>query len=327
MKNPKPLALALTLFTFSFGLLTSVSCKKDDPCVEKTWYKDTDMDDEGDPANTKEACEQPNGYVANSNDPDDTNDQITSDCEQLTYYADEDEDGYGDPNNSITQCSGLDTPTGYVEDNTDCDVSNADNYPGSEYMVYLDSDEDGLGNPKVSQSIAGCEPIPVGYVLDNTDCNDPVGPFIASEWIGNYNVERTEYHDWGLNSKTEFDSCYIEIVEGEPNTLKLIGFWSGGYPDYTLIINIDPCNQMATWDESIAIGYYPHDPYKGNVHWERTDKGGYAANDIIMDPENDYGWCFLDYTNKTIELYGAATIPEHNTWFKDYKCVLSLIED
>lgn len=55
----------------------------------------------------------------------------------ITYYADTDVDGFGDPDTSIISCVPV---SGYVEDNTDCDDTNA--------YVYLDAVEvdDGLDN-------------------------------------------------------------------------------------------------------------------------------------------------------------------------------------
>jgi beta-glucanase (GH16 family) len=65
----------LSLIIVSLFLITvNDSCKKDDtqtPCVKKTWYQDADNDGLGNKAVTIEACEQPFGYVANSNDTDD----------------------------------------------------------------------------------------------------------------------------------------------------------------------------------------------------------------------------------------------------------------
>lgn len=55
-------------------LFTSLnfSCKKsDEPCVKKTWYLDADGDGKGDKSKPYDACEQPNGYVANSDDDND----------------------------------------------------------------------------------------------------------------------------------------------------------------------------------------------------------------------------------------------------------------
>lgn len=44
------------------------------------------------------------------------------------FYADMDGDGFGDPNVSINACSMM---NGYVTDNTDCDDSDPNNYPGN----------------------------------------------------------------------------------------------------------------------------------------------------------------------------------------------------
>lgn len=61
----------LIFFLFLFTTL-SISCSKvDEPCVKKTWYQDADSDGLGNKAVTSEACEQPNGYVSNSNDDND----------------------------------------------------------------------------------------------------------------------------------------------------------------------------------------------------------------------------------------------------------------
>ncbi len=64
MKNLFLLILTISIF----------SCSDDDapPCVEQTWYADADGDSLGDPNVTIEECEQPEGFVGNANDLDDT---------------------------------------------------------------------------------------------------------------------------------------------------------------------------------------------------------------------------------------------------------------
>lgn len=81
-----------------------------------------------------------------------------------TYYADTDVDGFGNPAAAITACS---APVGYVTDNTDCDDTNAEEFPGA--IWYADTDTDGLGD--AGSSMISCTQ-PGGYVSDSTDCDD-----------------------------------------------------------------------------------------------------------------------------------------------------------
>ncbi|WP_343747271.1 MopE-related protein [Fluviicola sp.] len=81
-----------------------------------------------------------------------------------TYYADADGDGYGNPAVSQTACT---APTGYVLDNTDCDDTDAEEFPGA--VWYADVDGDGLGDAGASQ--ISCTR-PANYVSNDTDCND-----------------------------------------------------------------------------------------------------------------------------------------------------------
>ncbi|MBS9464136.1 hypothetical protein KIM67_17065 [Flagellimonas sp. 389] len=293
-------------------------------CEQMTYYADQDEDGYGDPNNSITQCsgvDIPVGYVGDNTDCNDEDPGKT--IIGATLYADTDGDGYGDPDFPII-AETCDDFMGNVLDNTDCDDTDGDNYPGSQYMVYQDNDNDGLGNPEVSQTVAGCTSVPEGYVKDNTDCNDLIaGPlFVAADWVGTFDVKRTYYDGDGVISFLNFE-CMIEIVEGQPNSLKLIGFWNPAYPESTLTISVDPCTQKATWNEDIAIGYYPSEPYMGDIHWERADYGSYATHNITVDPQDAYGWCTLDPDNKTIELWGVSRIPDHGVYFGHYLCELS----
>ncbi|MFN6378572.1 MAG: MopE-related protein [Flavobacteriales bacterium] len=117
-----------------------------------TWYQDVDFDGYT-TGLTQVSCTQPTGYRLGTAlvslvliDCNDNNDDINpgqeefcngidDDCDtfidegllNLTYYRDQDGDGFGNPSISQVGCS---QPVGFVLNNTDCNDSNANVYPG-----------------------------------------------------------------------------------------------------------------------------------------------------------------------------------------------------
>ncbi|WP_339627168.1 MopE-related protein [uncultured Winogradskyella sp.] len=86
-----------------------------------------------------------------------------------TYYLDTDGDGFGDNANSIMATT---LPYAYVSDNTDCDGTDADEFPGQTW--YIDADRDGYA----SSTTVSCTRPTNGFILSELsaagtdDCND-----------------------------------------------------------------------------------------------------------------------------------------------------------
>jgi|GEM_PF-3200486 len=156
------------------------------------WYEDKDGDKYS-TGKTLKQCAQPAGYVlqnqliSNATDCNDNNaaihpgateicDGVDNNCNGqtdegllTTYYKDADGDGFGNPNEFLQACS---APTGYVNNNTDCNDSNAAIHPN--IVWYEDKDGDKYSTGKTLTQCAQ----PAGYVLQSqlvsnaTDCND-----------------------------------------------------------------------------------------------------------------------------------------------------------
>ena len=84
-------------------------------------------------------------------------------CDEV-FFPDQDGDGYGDPEAGTTSCS---APSGYVENDDDCDDTDPALSPSTRW--YADEDGDGYGVP--TRSAAACV-APAGYVDNADDCDD-----------------------------------------------------------------------------------------------------------------------------------------------------------
>jgi len=174
-----------------------------------TFYADEDGDTYGDPENTLDACDVPEGYTTDTQDCDDSDatihpdgvevcDGADNDCDgttdgpgatdALTWYADLDGDTYGDPDVTTLDC---DQPSRYVSDSTDCDDSDPAVSPTATELCngyddncdgdidensaadadtwYADTDSDGHGD--LASPMNACEQ-PSGYDPSSDDCDD-----------------------------------------------------------------------------------------------------------------------------------------------------------
>jgi len=171
------------------------------------WDCYVDADGDGYGSNTAAQCGSPNS-VDNDNDCDDGDadrypgnaeicDGKDNDCDGRTdeglnwdeYWPDSDGDGYGNRSGaSIETCDG--PPSGYVDNDLDCDDSDPDIYWGHAEICdgkdndcdgnvdeglgsatyYADNDGDGYGDSSDSQ--VSCSGTPSGYVTIPGDCDD-----------------------------------------------------------------------------------------------------------------------------------------------------------
>ena len=154
-----------------------------DEGVKLTFYRDADGDGYGNPASSTTACLQPEGYVSDNSDCDDTNPRINP---KTVWYKDQDEDGYTDGTTQVA-CQ---RPAGYSLDVKmgDCADTDPNRNPaasescngidddcdgivddGAKITFYRDADGDGYGY--VGESTQACVQ-PAGYVQNSSDCDD-----------------------------------------------------------------------------------------------------------------------------------------------------------
>ena len=217
-----------TLFSFPLigfiglimGCETSQPDKQDDVAPidqdQDGYFQEDDCNDL-DASVSPGSVEVCNGYDDNCDGLIDTDDPNLDASSLKDVYLDSDGDGFGDNANKESFCL---IPDGFVENNEDCDDTNAAVFPTAIEICngfddncdqvidtdavdadawYLDSDLDGYG--AVSTLLMSCVH-PTGYVADNTDCDD------ANDLIFPNNDEVCNGYD---------DNCDELVDELDPN--------------------------------------------------------------------------------------------------------------
>ena len=224
------------------------SIDEDDAADASSWYADVDDDGYGDPDAIEVSCEAPEGYIADDNDcndlDDDTHPGATEVCDlddndedcdgraddedaegasgTTMWFRDLDADGFGD---STTWTYACDRPSGYIENNDDCDDWAPEAYPGRTETCdgidndcdgttdeedstgcenyYIDYDGDGFGHETDRRCL--CEPDPSTHydVTDNSDCCDVSASTFpgATDWHDSWNACYS--HDWNCDEEEE----------------------------------------------------------------------------------------------------------------------------
>ena len=203
------------------GIDNNCNGSTDEGLTIYTYFRDADGDGYGNASVTKDTCTTnlPMGYVDNNGDCDDTNaaihpgaveicDGIDNNCSGstdegltiYTYFRDADGDGYGNASVTKDTCT-INLPLGYVDNNGDCDDTNAAVHPGAVeicdgidnncsgstdegltiYTYFRDADGDGYGNALMTMDTCTLN-LPAGFVDNNGDCddnNDAINPGAA----------------------------------------------------------------------------------------------------------------------------------------------------
>ena len=211
-------------------------------CTGYTFYRDADGDGYGDPDDsvTSTDPEAPDGYVDNSSDCDDSNaainpaaeevcDEVDNNCNgetdegvTTTYFSDADSDGYGDAGNATEACS---APAGYVEDNTDCDDSNAAVHPGAEEIAdNLDNDCDGEIDEDITTTPSPPENVSASDIDSGLSYINVT--WEASEGATYYNVYRAIWEDdaeYELVADNITETTYDFVQDWQTDVYDIIG--------------------------------------------------------------------------------------------------------
>ncbi|MEC7983599.1 MAG: putative metal-binding motif-containing protein [Myxococcota bacterium] len=180
------------------------------------WFADYDHDGFGDPNVSLYQCDQPFDFISDSSDCDDDNDEVNPAADEVcnaidddcdgnidinatdanTYFLDDDEDGFGDANMMAISCS---APTGYVEDDTDCDDNDDTVYPDAkEYCDGIDQNCNGNNFYELdldNNNLLACEES-LWMRNSSTNSTSPNGACSqAASYLSGYNVTiHDEYH-------------------------------------------------------------------------------------------------------------------------------------
>jgi len=188
-----PIALLITaIFIIGAGCSPGLTVNLED----SIWFKDTDGDGYGLASSSVLEAEQPEGYVLDDTDCDDTNVAINPGATEVpdndidedfngkfayTFYVDKDEDGFGNDTANIIEIDNNTTPpNGYSWFAGDCNDDNAEIHPKAVEIekngiddncdgiidiieYYIDADGDGYGSQEAT---------PAEGVTNNLDCDD-----------------------------------------------------------------------------------------------------------------------------------------------------------
>jgi hypothetical protein len=257
-----------------------------DPKASPKWVSNSgDCND-----STKVVDGKVQGYFINPGMAEVCSDGIDNDCngktdEGVTYYLDSDEDGYGNIMEKIVVC-GEKVKAGYILDNTDCNDSHNDDYPGaSERCDGVDNDCDGLYDESFYNVGEPCQP----------ESGEEDGVYVCSddgltEWCKPLPADPDPTPDPdpapAPDDATPVNDTFVPFVE-------LAVWWpkeSTATISYQVYSNADEIGSK--WDDEAKTVYYSDSPGEGFVKIvvKGLDLGvcGIRFNVAFGDPANSW---------------------------------------
>lgn len=201
-----------------------------------SWYPDDDGDGYGDDSGAVSDCEQPSGYVDNDDDCDDRDDGVhpgateqcngeDDDCDgaedegatSTYWYPDDDRDGFGDDSSSGTY--DCEAPSGYVDNDEDCDDGDDDVNPDGTDDACTSADEDCSGSPASpdTKDHKGCYSDDV-YYYDECGTRHSAYKSCGSTSACDSSTLDCGYHaEWTSTATTTCGSGSETIFQGTPD--------------------------------------------------------------------------------------------------------------
>ena len=277
---------------------------EDDATDADTWYADSDGDGYGDASTSMASCDQPSGYLDDTDDCDDTDADVNPDAEEVCDGVDNDCDGSTDPGAVDTDGDGTancidssvweyDFSTGSLSDWTSVDLggSNSPNWNISGGYVYEASNAAStlLIGPDLGELetytftadayMGGAATDFLGLVFDYQDS--------SNYWIARMNDPTGYYSRFSPTGRIELYQC----ASGSCGVVT-----SDDTGDYTISysqvvemsVSVDGADISVSWDGTEVLTYTASSSPVGangvGFYSYDNDSGSYYGDPVVTNP-------------------------------------------